>query len=96
MLAGGAGLAGLLLASLLVQGSVALSPANVSRIDDARIDTTVLVFALGLSLVSTALFGARAGYACLATRSVERVEEGGSKATASRAGARLRSGTGCR
>ena len=91
VLAGGAGLAGLLLASLLVQGVVALSPANVPRIDDARIDTTVLVFALGLSLVSTALFGLVPALHASRLDLSNALKQGGSKATASRAGARLRS-----
>ena len=90
MLAGGAGLAGLLLASLLVQGVVALSPANVPA-DDARIDTTVLVFALGLSLVSTALFGLVPALHASRLDLSNALKQGGSKATASRAGARLRS-----
>ncbi len=57
VLAGAAGLAGLVLAFLLVQGIVWFSPVDLSRIDDVRIDMTVLLFALGLSLMSTALFG---------------------------------------
>jgi putative ABC transport system permease protein len=91
VLAGGAGLAGLLLASLLVQGVVALSPATVPRIDDAGIDTTVLVFALWLSLVSTALFGLVPALHASRLDLSNALKQGGSKATAPRAGARLRS-----
>ena len=91
VLAGGAGLAGLLLASLLVQGVVALSPANVPRIDDVRIDTTVLWFALGLSLVSTALFGLVPALHASRLDLSDALKQGGSKATVSRAGTRLRS-----
>ena len=91
VLAGGAGLAGLLLASLLVQGVVALSPANLPRIDDARIDATVLVFALGLSLVSTAFFGLVPALHASRLNLSNTLKQSGSKATASRAGARLRS-----
>ena len=90
VLAGGAGLAGLLLASLLVQGVVALSPANVPRIDDARIDTTVLVFALGLSLVSTVLFGLVPALHGSRLDLSDALKQGGSKATASRASSRFR------
>ncbi|MGH9380448.1 MAG: hypothetical protein ACRD2Z_07525 [Thermoanaerobaculia bacterium] len=57
VLAGVAGLTGLLLAFMLVQGLVALSPGDLPRLDEVRIDMTVLLFALGLSLVSTVLFG---------------------------------------
>ncbi|HJR58633.1 MAG TPA: ABC transporter permease [Vicinamibacterales bacterium] len=91
VLAGGAGLVGLLLASLLVQGVVALSPANVPRIDDARIDATVLGFALGISLVSTALFGLVPALHASRLDLSTALKQGGSKATASRAGVRLRS-----
>jgi predicted permease len=57
VLAGAAGVAGVLLASMLVQGVVALAPADLPRIDDVRVDTTAVLFALGLSLVSTVIFG---------------------------------------
>ncbi len=92
VLAGAAGLAGLLLASVLVQGLVAFSPADLPRIGDVRIDATVLLFALGLSLMSTALFGL--GPALQASRLdlSDALKQGGSTATASRAGSRLRSG----
>ena len=91
VLAGLAGLAGLLLASLLVQGVVALSPANLPRIDDVRMDTTVLLFALGLSLVSTVLFGLVPALHASRLDLSDALKQGGSKATASRASTRLRS-----
>jgi predicted permease len=91
VLAGGAGLTGLLLASLLVHGVVAWSPDNVPRIDDVRIDPTVLLFALGISLVSTLLFGLVP--ACHASRLdlSGALKQGGSRASTSRAGTRFRS-----
>ena len=91
VLAGVAGLAGLLLASMLVQGLVALSPANLPRIDDVRMDMTVLLFALGLSLVSTVLFGLVPALHASRLDLSDALKQGGSKATASRASARLRS-----
>src|SRR6185436_17080628 len=57
VLAAVAGLAGLLLASALVRAVVAFSPGDLPRISDVHIDGAVVLFALGLSLVSTALFG---------------------------------------
>ena len=90
VLAGVAGLAGLLLASLLVRGLVALSPANLPRIDDVRIDLTVLLFALGLSLVSTVLFGLVPALHASRLDLSEALKQGGSKATASRASSRFR------
>ena len=91
VLAGVAGLAGLLLASLLVQGVVALSPADLPRIDDVRMDTTVLLFALGLSLMSTALFGLVPALHASRLNLSDALKQGGSKATVSRASTRLRS-----
>ncbi len=90
VLAGVAGLAGLLLASLLVRGLVALSPANLQGIDDMRIDLTVLLFAFGLSLVSTVLFGLVPALHGSRLDLSEALKQGGSKATASRASSRFR------
>ena len=90
VLAGVAGLAGLLLASLLVRGLVALSPANLQGIDDVRIDLTVLLFAFGLSLVSTVLFGLVPALHGSRLDLSEALKQGGSKATASRASSRFR------
>ena len=91
VLAGVAGLAGLLLASMLVQGIVALSPADLPRIDDVRMDTTVFLFALGLSLMSTALFGLVPALHASRLDLSDALKQGGSKATGSRASTRLRS-----
>ena len=76
---------------MLVQGLVALSPADLPRLDEVRIDTTVLLFALGLSLVSTLLFGLVPALHASRLDLSDALKQGGSKATASRAGARLRS-----
>jgi predicted permease len=91
VLSGGAGLAGLLLASTLVQALAALSPANVARIDEVRMDMPVLLFALALSLVSTVLFGLVPALHASRLDLSEALKQGGSKATATRASARLRS-----
>ncbi|HEU4691928.1 MAG TPA: ABC transporter permease, partial [Vicinamibacterales bacterium] len=92
VLAGMAGLAGILLASMLLQGLVALSPANLPRIDDVRMDTTVLVFALGLSLISTVIFGIVPALHASRLDLSDALKQGGSKATATKTSARLRSG----
>jgi predicted permease len=92
VLAAGAGLAGLVLASLLVQGVVAFSPADVPRIADVRIDTTVLLFAFAMSLVSTAIFGLVPAIQASRLDLSDALKQGGSKATISRASTRLRSG----
>jgi predicted permease len=86
-----AGLAGLLLASMLIRAVVALSPANLPRIGDVRMDTTVLFFALGLSLASTVLFGLMPALHASRLNLSDALKSGGSKLTASGASTRLRS-----
>ena len=91
VLAGLAGLAGLLLASTLVQALAALSPANLPRLDEVRMDMPVLLFALGLSLVSTVLFGLVPALHGSRLDLSSALKQGGSKATGTRASARFRS-----
>lgn len=54
-LAGGA--AGLLLAFVLVKGLVGLCPAKIPRLNEARVDSAVLLFTLGISILTGLLFG---------------------------------------
>ena len=91
VLAGVAGLAGLVLAAVLVQAFVALSPATLPRIDDVRVDTTVVLFALGLSLASTVLFGLVPALHASRLDLSDALKQGGSKGTASSRGTRFRS-----
>jgi putative ABC transport system permease protein len=91
VLGGVAGLASLLLASTLVQGVVALAPADLPRIDEVRIDPTVVLFALGLSLASTVIFGLVPALHASRLELSDALKQGGPKATASKASARLRS-----
>jgi putative ABC transport system permease protein len=92
VLAGLAGLAGLLLASLLVQGIVALAPANLLRIGEVRIDMTALLFALALSAMSTVFFGLMPAVQTSRLDLSDALRQGGSKATPSKAGSRFRTG----
>ena len=91
LLAGAAGLAGLLLASVLVQGVVALAPATLPRLDAVRIDAVVVAFTLGMSLLSTAFFGLMPAFHASRLDLSDALKQGGSKITVSRAGTRLRS-----
>jgi predicted permease len=91
VLAAVAGLAGLVLASLLVWGVVALSPADLPRISDVRMDMTALLFALGLSLTSIALFGFVPALHASRLDLLDGLKQADSKATVSKAGTRLRS-----
>ena len=92
VLAAASGLAGLVLAFLLVQGIMTFSPDDLPRIDDVRIDTSVLLFVLGLSLGSIALFGLIPAIHASRLNLSDALKEGGSKATVSRTSTRLRSG----
>ena len=92
VLAGVAGIAGLLLASTIVQGVVAWSPANLPRINEVRTDTTVLMFALLLALVSTVLFGLVPALHASRLDLSTALKQSGAKATASKASSRFRSG----
>jgi putative ABC transport system permease protein len=91
LLAGIGGLAGLLLASMLVQAFTALSPANLPRIGDVRVDMTVLMFALALSLSSTVLFGLVPALHASRLGLSDALKLGGARTTVSRPSSWLRS-----
>ena len=91
VLAGVAGLAGLLLAWMLIQVVVAWAPADLPRIDEVRMDPTVALFALGLSLASTVIFGLVPALHASRLDLSDGLKQSGSKATASKASTRLRS-----
>jgi putative ABC transport system permease protein len=82
--------AGLTLASMLVRGLVALSPGDLPRLDDVRIDMTVLQFALGLSIVSTLLFGLVPAIHASRLDLSHALKQGGSKGATAGGGPRLR------
>ena len=90
VLASVAALTGVTLASTLVHPLAALSPADLPRIDEVRMDTTILVFALGLSLASTVLFGLVPALRASRFDLSDGLKQG-AKATMSKASARLRS-----
>ena len=90
VLAGGAGLAGLLLASLLVQGVVALSPANVPA-STTRGSTRPSSCSRSGSRWCRQRSGLVPALHASRLDLSNALKQGGSKATASRAGARLRS-----
>jgi predicted permease len=92
VLAGLAGLAGVLLAFVLVRGIVAFSPADLPRINDVRMDTTVLPFALGLALMSTTLFGLVPALRVSRLDLSDALKQGHSNATMLWTHSRLRSG----
>ena len=91
VLAVAAGLAGFVLASMLVQGVVALAPADLPRLDEVRIDITVVFFALGLSLASTMVFGLVPALHASRLDLSDGLKQSGARATLSKTGTRLRS-----
>jgi putative ABC transport system permease protein len=82
--------AGLILAAWLIRGLTALSPADLPRLDEVRIDRAVLLFAVGLSLSSTLLFGLAPAIHATRLDLSEALKIGGSKGATSGGGARLR------
>jgi putative ABC transport system permease protein len=57
LLTTGAGLAGLLLTFLTVKGLVGLCPADIPRLGQTRVDSTVFAFALTVSILTGLFFG---------------------------------------
>jgi putative ABC transport system permease protein len=89
VLAGLAAGAGVFLAHILVQGIVTLSPANLPRVEEIRIDGTALMFALGLSAASILLFSLLPALKAARLNLSETLKQGGAKGTVS-GGSRLR------
>jgi predicted permease len=83
--------AGLLLASMLVRGLVAMAPPDMPRLDEVRIDTAVLLFALALSLVTTLLVGLVPAIHASRLDLSDALKQGGSKGATS-GGSRIRAG----
>jgi predicted permease len=90
VLAGVAACVGVLLAYILVQGLVALSPENLPRVEEIRIDGTVLAFALGLSAISVLLFSLVPALKAVRLDLFDTLKRSGTKGTVS-GGRRLRS-----
>jgi putative ABC transport system permease protein len=57
LLSGIAAVLGLPIAQWGIRALIALAPGGIARIDEAHIDTTVLIFSLGLSVATGLLFG---------------------------------------
>ncbi|MDX2262903.1 MAG: ABC transporter permease [Gemmatimonadales bacterium] len=85
-----AGAIGVLLAFFLVRGVVLLSPVDLPRLDQVRIDGIALLFALGLSLLSTVLFGLVPAIHAARLDLSSALKQGGAKGAASDGGPRPR------
>jgi putative ABC transport system permease protein len=75
------GAAGLVLAFWGVDLLVALKPANLPRLSGVRIDGTVLLFTLGVSLLTGIVFGLLPALSASRTDMNEALKEGGRSAT---------------
>ncbi len=87
-----AGAAGLFLAILGANALAAIAPSNVPRLADARlIDTWVLTFTLGISMVASLLFGLAPALTAARIDLNDALKLGGSKAVVGGGAGKLRS-----
>jgi putative ABC transport system permease protein len=91
VLAVAGGAIGLLLASFAVPAIGTLSAGSIPRVDDVRIDATVLMFVTAISLVTGLLFGLAPAWQA-ARSNVSEVLKEGSRSVASSGGRWVRSG----
>jgi putative ABC transport system permease protein len=84
------GALGLVLAWLSLDLLVALSPVNLPRAEQARIDGGVLVFTLCLSLCTSLLFGLAPAWQAARVNLNDALKEGARQTTNSRGGSRFR------
>ncbi len=83
------GLIGVLLAFWIVDLFVAISPGNIPRLDQVKLDGPVVLFALSLSLLTGVLFGLAPAIGSSRVNLVEHLKEGQRGSTAG-LGSRLR------
>jgi putative ABC transport system permease protein len=84
------GTAGVVLATWMVKLIVAVAPADVPRIDTARLDLPALAFALALSLAVALLFGVFPAVHAARSDPSHALGEGGTRTSVGRAGTRTR------
>jgi putative ABC transport system permease protein len=81
---------GLLIAIWGVDALIALEPQGVPRLSDVRVDSGVVLFTAGLSLLTGLLFGVVPALQSTGSAVAGTLKEGGRGAVSSRGGARLR------
>ena len=92
LLALASGLLGWLLAWSSVDALVALSPSDLPRADEIKVDAAVLGFTLLVSLLTGLIFGLVPAWQASKTDLATALKEGGRASTDGRTGKRLRSG----
>jgi putative ABC transport system permease protein len=80
------GLGGLVLASWCESALVALSPADIPRLHDVRLDGAVLAFALGISMLTAVAFGLAPALHASQADAGETIKEEGRGASSARGG----------
>ncbi len=91
LLAGAGALTGLLLAAVGIRVLLALSPANIPRLDSVRIDSTVALFAIGVTILTAVVFGVTPAAGGLIDNLSGALNEGGRSGSDGRGRTRLRS-----
>jgi putative ABC transport system permease protein len=91
VLAAGGAVAGLGVALAGVRGLLALAPEGLPVVVSVRLDTPVLLFAVGVAAVSGLLFGVGPAWQISRMRQFELLKEGGRANSAGRARQRMRS-----
>jgi predicted permease len=88
LLSSAGGCLGLIVVAWTARAFIALAPNTIPRLDEARVDTTVLLFALALSLITGVLSGLASASRTFVNGSEDLMRPTGSCATAT--GARMR------
>ncbi len=90
VLSGTAGLVGLALVFWMIRGMVGLCPSDIPRIGQTRIDSWVLAFCLGLSVLTGLVFGLLPAWKAADLRLDQSLKEGQLRSTTGRGWRRLR------
>ena len=85
------GLAGLILASIALRVGISLLPETLPRVSEIGIDWVVVVFALGLAVLTGTICGLAPAFAAIRTNVNDALKEGGRTGTSGGGHARLRS-----
>jgi predicted permease len=75
------GCAGVILAGFLVHGLLRMNPGNIPRLENASLDCRVLLFCIGLSILTSLLFGTLPALAASRINLAEFLKSGGSRGT---------------
>ncbi len=83
------GALGLLVTFWAIHGLVRLCPADLPRLDETRVDLSVLGFALAISILTALLFGVMPAWKASGAKMAQILQEGMTRSTTGRRGRRL-------